>query len=85
MRPWEVLGTDLFQFNGNEHLIVADYYSKFFVVRKLGADATSNTATRALKQCQAPQVKDGELGAWLKLGVTNLTHMLSNNWNWKNQ
>ena len=28
-RPWQVLGTDLFSFHGNNYLIVADFYSKF--------------------------------------------------------
>ena len=49
-RPWEVIGTDLFHLNGNEYLLVANYYSKFFLVRKLGTDATSNNVIRALKQ-----------------------------------
>ena len=48
--PWEVIGTDLFHLDGNEYLLVADYYSKFFVVKKLGTDATSNNVIRALKQ-----------------------------------
>ena len=49
-RPWEVLGTDLFHLHGNEYLLVTDYFSKFFVVRKLGVDASSNNVIRALKQ-----------------------------------
>ena len=27
--PWQILGTDLFHFNGGTYLIVADYYSNF--------------------------------------------------------
>lgn len=34
-RPWEIVGTDLFEHDGSEWLIVADYYSKFPVIRKL--------------------------------------------------
>ena len=49
-RQWEVIGTDLFHLDGNEYLLVADYYSKFFIVRKLGTDSTSNNVIRALKQ-----------------------------------
>ena len=48
--PWEVIGTDLFYLDGNEYLLVADYYSKFFIIRKLGTNATSNNVIRALKQ-----------------------------------
>ena len=52
-RPWEVLGTDLFHFQGAEYLLVADYYSKYFVVRKLGQNTSSSTVIRALKQILA--------------------------------
>ncbi len=34
-RPWSVLGVDLFQIEENHYLLVADYYSKFPVVRRL--------------------------------------------------
>ncbi|KAK7094506.1 hypothetical protein V1264_006061 [Littorina saxatilis] len=49
-RPWETLGTDLFRLHGYEYLLLTDYYSKYFIVRKLAGDATSNTVIRALKQ-----------------------------------
>ena len=29
--PWEVLITDLFHFDGENHLMLTDYFSKFFV------------------------------------------------------
>ena len=34
-RPWQVVGSDLFHFDGHDHLIVADYYSRFPIVRKI--------------------------------------------------
>ena len=34
-RPWHTIGTDLFYSNGDEYLIVADYYSKYPFVRKI--------------------------------------------------
>ncbi|KAK7108980.1 hypothetical protein V1264_013102 [Littorina saxatilis] len=49
-RPWETLGTDLFRLHGYEYLLLTDYYSKYFIVRKLAGDATSNIVIRALKQ-----------------------------------
>lgn len=33
--PWQVLGSDLFFINGIEYLLVADYYSKFFIVKEI--------------------------------------------------
>jgi transposase InsO family protein len=33
--PWQILGTDLFSYRGNQHLLIVDYYSKFLIVRKL--------------------------------------------------
>ncbi|KAJ8033196.1 hypothetical protein HOLleu_23355 [Holothuria leucospilota] len=47
-RPWQVLGTDLFTLDGSDHLIVADYYSKYTLIksipkgRKTGADSKTN-------------------------------------------
>ena len=34
-RPWKILGTDLFQFNGDNYLVIADYYSIFPFVRTM--------------------------------------------------
>ena len=48
-RPWQVLGTDLFSFHGNNYLIVADYYSKFPLVRKLPTPCTSQAVVTATK------------------------------------
>ena len=36
-RPWQVLGTDLFHFEGDMYLIIADYFSKFPLIRKNAA------------------------------------------------
>ena len=41
-RPWEKLGTDIFEFNGKKYLMVVDYYSRFPVIRLLN-DMTSHT------------------------------------------
>ena len=41
-RPWNKLGCDLFHFNNNTYLLLADYSSKFPILRKL--TSTSSTA-----------------------------------------
>ena len=41
-RPWEKLGTDIFEFKGNKYLMIVDYYSRFPVIRLLG-DITADT------------------------------------------
>ena len=34
-RPWEKVGTDLFEFKNKSYLIMVDYYSNFWEVDKL--------------------------------------------------
>ena len=46
LRLWEVLGTDVFQFNNKNHLCIVDYHSKFPVVKRLeGLSAESLITT----------------------------------------
>lgn len=32
-RPWEKLGTDIFEFNGSKYLMIVGYYSRFPILR----------------------------------------------------
>ena len=54
-RPWQTLGTDLFHFEGSEYLIVADYYSKFPIVRKINGHTMSANIITLLKQIFSEQ------------------------------
>jgi transposase InsO family protein len=40
-KPWHTLGTDLFYFNNTTMLLVADYYSKFVIMKKLSSVTTA--------------------------------------------
>ena len=46
--PWEKLGIDFFEFRSSTYLLIADYYSKFPVIRKVRS--TDANATTDLKQ-----------------------------------
>lgn len=46
--PWQEVATDLFHFDGNEYLVVVDYYSRYFEIDKL-PDTKSSTVVRKLK------------------------------------
>ena len=48
--PWQVLATDIFHLDGNDYVIVADYYSKMPFVRRLTSNSTSATVISVLKQ-----------------------------------
>ena len=46
LRPWEVLGTDVFHFNNKNSLCIVDYHSKFPTIKKLeGLSAKSLITT----------------------------------------
>jgi len=49
-QPWEVLGVDFFAVDNTQHILVADYFSKFFLCRKLPNDYTCKTTIAVLKQ-----------------------------------
>lgn len=49
-RPWSTVGTDLFVLDNKQWLIVADYYSKYPIVRKLPVPAPSSVVVSATKQ-----------------------------------
>ena len=46
LRPWEVLGADIFHFNNKNYLCVVDYHRKFPIFKRLeGLSTGSLTAT----------------------------------------
>ena len=47
-RPWSELGADLFEFKGQQYLLLIDYYSKFIEVEEL-KELTSKAIVDALK------------------------------------
>ncbi|XP_054769307.2 uncharacterized protein K02A2.6-like [Lytechinus pictus] len=53
--PWETVGTDLFHFEGDEYLVIVDYWSKFPVVRKIRGSCTSSTVVRITKNIFSEQ------------------------------
>ena len=49
-RSWHTVGVDLFHLDGVECILIADYYSKFPFVRKLGSQMGSTHVITLLKQ-----------------------------------
>lgn len=49
-RPWQTLGTDLFHFDSHEYLVLADYYTKFPVVRRIHGPCTTSAIVATVKQ-----------------------------------
>ena len=47
--PWEMATSDIFAFEGEHHLLLVDYYSKFIEVTKL-KDLTSQETIGVLKE-----------------------------------
>ena len=45
----------MFQWNGSDYLIIADYYSKFPIIRKLSGQSTSSAVVKLTKQVFSEQ------------------------------
>ena len=46
LRPWEVLGAEVFHFNNKNYLCIVDYHSKFPVIKRMeGLSMESLSAT----------------------------------------
>ena len=54
-RPFQKIGTDMFQWNGSDYLIIADYYSKFPIIRKVSGQSTSSAVIKLTKQVFSEQ------------------------------
>ena len=54
-RSWEVLGADFFEHQGAHYLLIADYFSKFFVCRKFTSECSSQRTIAVFKQVFAEQ------------------------------
>jgi transposase InsO family protein len=54
-RPWQVVGTDLFYLDGNEYILICDYYSKFPIVIQIRGRATSDIVVNLIKHIFAEQ------------------------------
>ena len=65
-RPWEKLGTDIFEFDGKKYLMVVDYYSRFPVIRLLDnmtSHAVCNHFTSVLAEYGLPATIISDFGS----------------------
>ena len=63
--PWEKLGIDFFEFQSTTYLLIADYYSRFPVIRKVrstNASATTEILKQVLSEYGVPQTVMTENG-----------------------
>ena len=44
-RPWQKIGTDLFEFKGTTYLLLIDYYSRYIETAKLSATTTKSVVS----------------------------------------
>ena len=54
-RPWEKIGADLFELNGQSYIIMIDYWSNYFEV----ADMHKKTSLSVIYQCKAQFARHG--------------------------
>ena len=48
--PWQVVGTDIFHVDGQDYLLVTDYFSEMPFVRHMPGHSTSNRVITLMKQ-----------------------------------
>ncbi len=53
--PWQTLGTDLFEFEGDNYLIIVDYYPKFPFIEKMPVHCTAKVVVEATKKIFSEQ------------------------------
>ena len=49
-RPWQIVGTALFSWNGDEYLL-CDYYSKFPIIKKIPSGQSTGQMIVELTKC----------------------------------
>ena len=54
-RPWQTLRTDLFEFEGENYLIIVDYYPKFPFIEKMPAHCTAKAVVEVTKKLFSEQ------------------------------
>ncbi|XP_063903271.1 uncharacterized protein K02A2.6-like [Zophobas morio] len=47
--PWNKVGSDIFEYNGNKYLLLIDYYSKYIEIENLSQNMTSNNIINKMK------------------------------------
>ena len=64
-RPWEKIGSDIFEYNGKRYLMIVDYYSRFIIVKFLPdirAETVSNAFIEVLMEYGLPSIIMADCG-----------------------
>ena len=65
-RPWEKLGTDIFEFKGLKYLMIVDYHSKFLMIillSDMSAETICNHFTSVLAEYGLPSIIIADFGS----------------------
>ena len=70
-RPWELVSTDLFKWNGDDYILIVDSYSHFSEIAKLTDTSSSKIIHHTkiptiLKSDNGPQFSSGEFEQFSK-------------------
>ena len=63
--PWEKIGTDIFEYDNEKHLMIVDFFSRYFVLKKLPdikAQTVSSKFTEALIEFGMPTTIMADFG-----------------------
>ena len=76
--PWQVVGTDMFEFGGQTYLLVTDFHSKYFEIELL----RQNTAICVINNLKKIFARFGipeKVVSYNGLRYSNTRHLLSRN------
>ena len=64
MRPWDVIGTDVYQLNNKSYICIVDYHSKFPVVKRMDGLSADSLIAAVSDICRISHTLQKNVRCW---------------------